>query len=79
MNKATAELVAEISKLRQRVEVLESAVGRIVDLAEAMSTETSYADGWTKAECRVCGYPPGHHTKDCPLEKFLELAESFKR
>mgnify|MGYP003516871920 FL=1 len=79
MNKATADLVAEISKLRQRVARVEAAVGRIVDLAEALSTETSHAAGWSKAECRVCGYPPGHHTQDCPLEKFLELAESFKR
>lgn len=79
MNKATADLVAEISKLKLRVEQVETAVGRIIDLAEALSTETSHADGWSKAECRVCGYPPGHHTNDCPLEKFLELAESFKR
>lgn len=79
MNKATAALVAEISKLRQRVERVEAAVGRIVDIAEALSTETSYADGWVKVECRVCGHSPGHHTKDCPLEKFLELSETFKR
>lgn len=79
MNKATADLVAEIAKLRERVERVEAAVGRIVDIAEALSTETSHADGWSKAECRVCGYPPGHHTKDCPLEKFLELSETFKR
>ena len=79
MNKATADLVAEIAKLRERVERVEAAVGQIVDLAEALSTEISYADGWVKTECRVCGYPPGRRTEDCPLEKFLELAESFKR
>lgn len=79
MNKATAELAAEISNLKLRVERVEAAVGQILDLAEALSAETSYADGWAKTECRVCGYPPEHHTKDCPLEKFLELAESFKR
>lgn len=79
MNKATADLVAEIAKLKQRVEKVETAIGQIVDVAESLSTETSFADGWTKAECRVCGFTPGHHTKDCPLEKFLELAETFKR
>lgn len=79
MNKATADLAAEIAKLKLRVDRVETAIGRIIDLAEALSTETSHADGWTKAECRVCGYPPGHHTNDCPLEKFLELAETFKR
>jgi hypothetical protein len=79
MNKATADLVAEIAKLKLRVEKVEAAIGQMVDIAEALATETSHADGWTKAECRVCGFPPGHHVQDCPLDKFLQLAESFKR
>ncbi len=79
MNKATADLVAEIAKLKQRVERVEAAIGQIVDVAEALSTETSHADGWTKAECRVCGFSPESHNHDCPLNKFLQLAESFKR
>ena len=79
MNRATADSVAEIAQLKLRMAKVEAAIGQIVDIAEALSTETSHADGWTKAECRVCGFPPGHHVEDCPLDKFLQLAESFKR